>query len=176
MCRRRLIRISLRASSARRRSLSPIAVRPRISTIRCFLLSFSSTPALLFPMVALVPAQIPKLRPRPPAAARRRPLLTTHHSLRTLFLPASSASRGANISPVLSNFRILPVATGVYRPSLPTTDFQTLGQANSFVCIGLEPLCRLFVLFSAFVSFVFNRLQPLFPKHPGWGVSAQGDD
>src|SRR5216683_3626094 len=39
-------------------------------------------------MVAPVPAQIPNLRPRPPATPlRRRPPLTTHHSLPTLFLP-----------------------------------------------------------------------------------------
>ena len=39
-------------------------------------------------MVAPVPAQIPNLRLRPPAAPlRRRPPLTTHHSLPTLFLP-----------------------------------------------------------------------------------------
>jgi len=62
------------------------------------------------------------------------------------------------------------VTTRVYTSSsLPTTDFQTSRHTNSFVCIDLAPLCRLFVLFSAFVSFVFNRLQPLFRKHPGWG-------
>jgi hypothetical protein len=33
----------------------------------------------------------------------------------------------------------------------------------------LQPLCRLFALFSGFVSFVFNRLQPLSTKHPRWG-------
>ncbi len=35
----------------------------------------------------------------------------------------------------------------------------------------LPPLCRLFALFSAFVSFVFNGLRPLFSKHPGGGVA-----
>src|SRR5216683_8186713 len=49
------------------------------------------------------------------------------------------------------------------------TNLLAFKPANPFVCIGLEPLCRLFLLFSALVSFVFNRLQPLFPKHPGWG-------
>jgi hypothetical protein len=34
--------------------------------------------------------------------------------------------------------------------------------------ILLEPLCGLFARFSALVSFVFNRLQPLFRKQPGW--------
>ena len=48
---------------------------------------------------------------------------------------------------------------------------RVLKPANSFVCIGLEPLCPLFLLFSTLVSFVFNRLQPLFRKHPGGGVS-----
>jgi hypothetical protein len=47
--------------------------------------------------------------------------------------------------------------------------FHALKRANSFVCIGLEPLCRLFLRVSALVSFVFNRLQPLFQEQPGWG-------
>jgi hypothetical protein len=47
---------------------------------------------------------------------------------------------------------------------------RVLERANSFVCIDLEPLCRLFVLFSSFFSFVFNRLQPLFRKYRGWGI------
>jgi len=119
-------------------------------------------------MVAPVPAQITKPRLHPHAATRRRPLLTTHDSLPTLSLPPSSASRGVNISPVLSSLRILPVATGVYHSSFPTSDFQTSRHAKSFVCIGLLPLCRLFALFSAFASFVFNRLEPLSTKHPGW--------
>ena len=161
-------------------SLLLIAIRPRKSTIRCLLLYFPNTPALPFTMVAPVPAQITKLRPCLHAAAPRRALLTTYHSPPTLFLPPSSASLSANISPVLNSFRILPVATGVYHSSFPTSDFQmrllhpeclygTSRHAKSFVCIGLPPLCRLFSLFSAFVSFVFNRLGPLSTKHPGWG-------
>src|SRR6266446_5473797 len=47
--------------------------------------------------------------------------------------------------------------------------FGTCKFANSFVYRSLVPLCRLFALFSAFGSFVFNRLQPLFQKHPGVG-------
>jgi len=57
--------------------------------------------------------------------------------------------------------------------------FSLLGarkHANSFVCIGLEPLCRLFAPFSAHGSFVFNRLQPLFRKHPGWGCPTSLQD
>src|SRR5216683_1273343 len=48
------------------------------------------------------------------------------------------------------------------------TNLLAFKPANPFVCIGLEPLCRLFLLFSALVSFVFNRLRPLLRKHPGW--------
>ncbi|SRR6266446_4423143 len=48
--------------------------------------------------------------------------------------------------------------------------FGTCKFANSFVYRSLVPLCRLFALFSAFGSFVFNRLRPLFPKHPGVGT------
>jgi N-6 DNA methylase len=43
-------------------------------------------------------------------------------------------------------------------------------RGKSIVFIPLPPLCALFSPFSAFVSFVFNRLQPLFRKHPGVGV------
>src|SRR5713226_1521949 len=46
---------------------------------------------------------------------------------------------------------------------------QVFGTANSFAHKQLPPLSPLFALFSALPSFVFNRLQPLFPKHPGWG-------
>ena len=30
--------------------------------------------------------------------------------------------------------------------------------------------CSLFALFSEVAPFVFSNLQPLFAKHPGWGV------
>jgi hypothetical protein len=42
-------------------------------------------------------------------------------------------------------------------------------RGKSHVLSSLQPLVPLFALFSALRSFVFNRLQPLFPKHPGWG-------
>jgi hypothetical protein len=86
--------------SARRRSLLLIAVRPQNFPIRCVLLYFSRTPALPFPMVAPVLAQISKLLPRLPAAARRRslPLPTTHFLVAPVsaisvlpFFPSSSA-------------------------------------------------------------------------------------
>jgi hypothetical protein len=44
----------------------------------------------------------------------------------------------------------------------------TSHKSRPFSC--LQPPCRLFALFSALVPFVFISLQPLFPKHPGWGV------
>ncbi len=73
-------------------------------------------------MVAPVPAQITTLRLHPRAAAPRRPLLTTHHSLRTLFL--------------------LPVATGVYSRH---------SRRQTFTCSGMPTLlfastCRLLAL------------------------------
>ena len=49
------------------------------------------------------------------------------------------------------------------------SDVRTFKRANSFVYKSLPPLCRLFALFSALAAFVFNRLQPLFPKHPSGG-------
>jgi hypothetical protein len=63
-----------------------------------------------------------------------------------------------------------PSPRGCTSKPFPTTDFQALKRTNSFVCIGLPLLCPLFPLFSALAPFVFNRLQPLFPKHPGGGV------
>jgi hypothetical protein len=41
---------------------------------------------------------------------------------------------------------------------------------NSLVISRLQPLVTLFALFSALPPFVFNSLQPLFPKYPGWGT------
>jgi hypothetical protein len=41
------------------------------------------------------------------------------------------------------------------------------GKSHAFR--NLQPLCPLFALFSTLLSFVFNNLQPLLPKHPGWG-------
>src|SRR6266446_823959 len=43
---------------------------------------------------------------------------------------------------------------------------------KSRVLRNLQPLCRLFALFSALPSFVFKSLQPLLAKHPGCGVAA----
>src|SRR5712692_1529106 len=88
----------------------------------------------------------------------------------TLSLSSSYAPRGASISCGLSRLRILPVTTGVYpilfhfsrvAPSAPCLC------GKSHVLSSLPPLCRLFALFSALPTFVFNGLQPLFAKHPG---------
>jgi len=59
-------------SPARRRWLLLIAIRPRNSAIRCFLLYFQQTPALPLPMVAPVPAQISKLPCRKLSGPTRR--------------------------------------------------------------------------------------------------------
>jgi hypothetical protein len=87
-----------------------------------------------------------------------------------LLLP-SSVPRHANISPILSTLRILPVATGVWAaPVFLATRHSSLATSHCpFVFILLRPLSPLFALFCALPSFVFNRLQPLFPKHPGGG-------
>src|SRR5260370_29388506 len=42
---------------------------------------------------------------------------------------------------------------------------------NCCAVSSLQPLAPLFALFPAPLPFVFNHFQPLFPKHPGWGVS-----
>src|SRR5216683_2893215 len=104
--------------------------------------------------------------PLPPSSLQQPSVSSGNQRL----LP-SSAPRGVNISPILSRLRILPVATGVHCPlqrPLPS-DIRVLGSANSFAYKQLPPLSPLFALFFALPSFVFNRLQPLLPKHPGWG-------
>src|ERR1700693_4783531 len=87
-------------------------------------------------MVAPVPAQVSKLRPRLGTPSRGRPLLTTHHLLPLLFpvfepstplLPITSlqpqqfqgithsfAQRRAPIPPIFNGFRTLSIATEVY--------------------------------------------------------------
>jgi single-stranded DNA-binding protein len=149
-------------SSAGRRSLLLIAVRPRNSTIRCFLLYFSRTPALPFAIVAPVSAQISKVCPRPPAVPLRRrsvPLLTTHYPLSTLFLPALCFHILTNCfsrNPFI--LTTIPIAPGCG------------GTNKSTVFRYLPPLSPLFALFFEVSPFVFNRLQPLFAKYRGWGI------
>ncbi len=161
-------------------SLLLIAIRPRKSTIRCLLLYFPNTPALPFTMVAPVPAQITKLRPCLHAAAPRRALLTTYHSPPTLFLPPSSASLSANISPVLNSFRILPVATGVYHSSFPTSDFQmrllhpdaSTGPPGMPSLLFASACCLFVVSLHSFLPSLplFSIVWSLFPQNTRGGV------
>ncbi len=107
-------------------------------------------------MVAPVPAQITTLRPHLHdlrAAARRRPLLTTHHSLRTLFL--------------------LPVATGVYSRHSRRQAFSPSGMPT----LLFASTCRLFALsFHSFLhSFpLFSIVCSLFSENTrGGGASSR---
>src|SRR5229473_711354 len=110
----------------------------------------------------------PSFSPQPRVCFRNQPLLP------------SSAPRSANISPILSTLRILPVATG-----LPTMVGLYPCSLSLCLCLprpgrggksNLSPLCfqllahsfSLFALFSALPPFVFNSLRTLFAKHPGW--------
>src|SRR5712664_3536651 len=171
-------------SSACCRLLLLIAVRPPISTIRCVLLYFSRATALPFPMVAPVPAQIPNLRPRPPAAPLRRrslPLLTTHYPLSTLFFVSPLFSYSYELlfpQPLyLDNDPHCPPGVGVQASNLSPNSVpprrclpRPCRGGKSIVFRHLLPLSRLFALFSALPPFVFNRLQPLFAKYRGWGI------
>jgi len=148
-------------------------------------------------MVAPVPAQISKLRPRLPglpAAVRRRRLLATHYSLPTLFFPAfkhstplvpirslqpqqfhaithSFAQRRAAIPPVLNGFRTLSIATGACLESLADNRLSDFQRVNSFVYESLAPVCPLFAPFSAIRFLCFQSLAASFPKTPGgWGT------
>jgi hypothetical protein len=149
-------------------------------------------------MVAPVPAQITKLRlpPRPlftlsvEGCSALRALCVAlfsffqRSSTPTPLLPITSlqpeqfhaithsfAQWRTNIPTILNSLRTLSIVTGVYPSPFPSSDFQTSRRAKSFVCIGLLPLCLLSAVFSALASFVFNRLEPLSTKHPGWGTS-----
>src|SRR5229473_1334469 len=131
-------------------------------------------------MVALVPAQISKLCPRLHDAARRRflPLPTTHHSLPTLLLSPlcfhTPLPRSARVqihfpaTPFFSHPYKTPGSVGSRTQSSPRLSLCALCLCGKSIFFkSLRPLCRLFSRFSALVSFVFNGLQPLFPKHPG---------
>src|SRR5260370_1643128 len=134
-------------------------------------------------MVALVPAQISNLHPRPPAATLRRrslPLLTTHYPLSTLFLSALCFHILTNCfsrNPfILITIRIAPGA-GVQASNLSPNSVpprrclpRPCRGGKSIVFRHLLPLSRLFALLSALPPFVFNRLQPLSRKHRGWGT------
>ena len=124
-------------------------------------------------MVAPVPAQISTLRPRLSATARRRPLLTTHYPLCEPSDFLHLRRRMGHVATVSLLFSAssahFPAPRECASKAFATTNLQAFKHTNSFVCIDLAPLCRLFASFFAFVSFVFNCLQPLFQKHPGWG-------
>src|SRR6266436_580798 len=135
-------------------------------------------------MVAPVPAQIPNLRPRSPAAPLRRrslPLLATHYPLSTLFLSALCFHILTNCfsrnSFILTTIRIAPPGVGVQTSNLSPNSVpprrclpRPCRGGKSIVFRRLLPLSRLFALFSALPPFVFNRLQPLFAKYRGWGI------
>ncbi len=143
-------------------------------------------------MVAPVPAQISKLCPRLHDAARRRrpptthyPPLTTHYSLSCchpfVFILPCPDQRGVQIhfpaTPFFSHRYKTPGSVGSTTQSSPRLSLRALCLCGKSIFFkSLRPLCRLFSRFSALVSFIFNRLQPLFPKHPGGGTTAAPDD
>src|SRR5258707_746841 len=123
-------------------------------------------------MVAPVPAHITKLGLHPHAEARRRALLTTHHSLPTLFL-SPSAPRSANISPVLSSLRILSVPRGCTIHHSRRQTFRPSGMPTLLFALA----CRLFALsFHSFLhSFpLFSIVCSLFSENTrGGGTSSR---
>jgi hypothetical protein len=143
------------------RSLLLIAIRPE------------NPPFADFYFTSEVPARYPCpwLPPSAPKSRSSLPVYTSQAHERSNFphrrhrmlhvMPASLLLSTASA--------YFPSPRGCTSKPLPTTDFQALRRTNSFVCTGLPPLCPLFPLFSALAPFVFNRLQPLFPKHPGGG-------
>ena len=99
--------------------------------------------------------------------------LTT--SIQPLYFQVHTLFRsGAPLSAVHSiTCALFLSARGVSPSGIPIQDFSASVSpclcGKSHVLSSLQPLVPLFALFSALPSFVFNRLQPLFPKHPGWG-------
>jgi hypothetical protein len=171
------------------RSLLLIAVRPRNSTIRCFLLYFSRTPALPFPMVAPRPGSNPK----PPSASTRRPTApplpaTTHHPLpatHSLFVsPLFSYSYELLFSQPLyfDNHPHCPPVWG-YKPPISLRALclraaacpDLVGAANPL----LSGICHLFpVSLRSFLHSLplFSIVCSLFPrKHPGGGYPRNPD-
>jgi hypothetical protein len=113
-------------------------------------------------MVVPVSAQISKLRPCPPYRVAATP---THlHHVASISLPFSAASAYFP-SPRRCYPSLIPSGRLSNAPSA-SRDFPPCQPS----CLHrLAASCPLFALFSALVPFVFNRLQPLFAKHPEWG-------
>ena len=146
-------------------------------------------------MVVPVPAQILKLPPRLPSRPRHTsPPPSTFRC--TLRIPNVSTGRSdlqafprSFVAPLFSySYKPLfaqllyfhihpnPPGCGVYKPPISLRTPCLCGKPIVFRC--LPPLSPLFALSSPLPSFVFNRLQPLLRKHPGWGgrlrLTAQG--
>jgi hypothetical protein len=167
-------RIALRCreflSSACRRSLLLIAVRRRKSAIRCFLLYLQRKPALPFPMVVPVSAQVSRLRPCPPP---HYPPLTTHFLLvmcitwrqylsRSQQLPHTSRRHGG----------VTLLRHSAYMSSPPLCPLCLRGKSHVFS--GLQPLCRSLRSFRHALP-LFSIACSLFSKNAGggWGISVQ---
>ena len=94
----------------------------------------------------------------------------THYPL---FLPHEPSNLPRHLHDV-APISLLFSAASAYFPSprwvYPSTipDVQTFGPANVPTLLFTEAWC-LFALFCELSPFVFNGLQPLFAKHPGWG-------
>jgi hypothetical protein len=144
-------------------------------------------------MVAPVPAQIPNLRLRPPAAPLRRrslPLLATHYPLSTLFLSALCFHILTNCfsrNPfILTTIPIAPRVWGYKPPNLPPNSVPPrrclpAWQIHCFQAFAASfpPLCALFCTPSlCFQSFAasFRKIPGVgYPEcnygTPGWGVA-----
>src|SRR6266446_1654237 len=83
----------------------------------------------------------------------------------------SFAQRRSAIPRIFNGFRTLSITTGAYPSVIPGDRLSGFQRVNSLVYKSLVPLCRLFALFSAFGSLVFN-FAASFPKTPGGWVHA----
>ena len=104
-------------------------------------------------------------------------LPTAHYPLPTFLRPLFSYSYELFVAPkevksfAIRQIRTLAQNTGGARVLLrgPFTSHRSRAhKSRPFSC--LQPLCRLFALFSTLVRFVFNSLQPLFQNTRGGGV------
>jgi hypothetical protein len=151
-------------------------------------------------MVAPVPAQISQLPIRPPSECLPLSSPATHYprpGVHSPFIsPFIAPLFSCSLAPISEGYKslfapprsqnslfsysyksIFPQPLSFHIHAKPPVCFQEFLPLRA-LCLGgksiffilLPPLSSLFALFSALVSFVFNRLQPLFRKHPGVGV------
>jgi hypothetical protein len=119
-------------------------------------------------MFAPVPAHMLEARSPTNGLLTAPPLSATTRSP----LPAEARRRLHHAVPISLSFSAASayfLSPRVYLPLSGSSGLRNLQIRQLFCLQELGASLSSLALFSAFVSFVFNRLRPLFPKHPGVG-------